>query len=525
MRVLIIALCMTLCLECTVALAQTLPSTQPYPASLNGTWLVESCTTWQSVINRSTLKITDGHFAFHGFRNLDTDWTGTITIGADGDAHHFDMQTDPFSLAGIGSSFVYPAARALPGIFNLAGDRLQICFACEDHGARPEISEAGDGKILATFVRADAGFKSFPPSVLVTALDPKGQPAPGATLFGGMSFARQRKNNADGKAVPDVDAPMMWKYADRGTVGKDGTLRLTYDEFCGQSRVPIGARDPTRHWIGLANVSPAILSHGELTIHLQPQRLIRGTIQAGLSPAGDAPWTAAFLTAFDNRFAFCITSSGKFEFPVPPGTYSLYAYGTNLIPRNLTVVVPEGDGDQLILPISLRSSRLASLIGKPAPPLVKVVAWKNGPPVNLADLKGKLVLLNFWGYWCGPCVAEMPTLMHLHEKYQSRGLEVVGVHVDAGDDIDTVDKLDAKTQPFRQGIWKNRDVPYPVALCFKETDGKFGTDDLYGVQGFPTTIIIDRNGLVVGDTVGIHGIDLTDLSAADSAIEKLLAGN
>ena len=85
-------------------------------------------------------------------------------------------------------------------------------------------------------------------------------------------------------------------------------------------------------------------------------------------------------------------------------------------------------------PIDLPATRLALLVGTPAPELVGVAGWKNGPTAKLADLKGKCVILDFWGYWCGPCVHRMPDLFKLYDKYHDSGLEVIGVHVDLGGD-------------------------------------------------------------------------------------------
>jgi thiol-disulfide isomerase/thioredoxin len=93
----------------------------------------------------------------------------------------------------------------------------------------------------------------------------------------------------------------------------------------------------------------------------------------------------------------------------------------------------------------------------PAPELVGVTGWKNGPPVKLADFKGKCVILDFWGYWCGPCVHEMPDLFKLYDKYHELGLEVVGIHIDLGEDekepVDSADKLDERLSKIRKNIY------------------------------------------------------------------------
>ena len=152
------------------------------------------------------------------------------------------------------------------------------------------------------------------------------------------------------------------------------------------------------------------------------------------------------------------------------------------------------------------------LEGEIAPELSGVVAWKNSPPLKLADLKGQVVLLEFFGYWCYPCVSRMPKLFEMHDKYRERGLVVVGVHVDLGDDekekVNTAEILDSRLAESRKNLWKGRDIPFPVALVAGTLTpygegiqgGASGAAAArYGVMGFPTTVLIDRAGRVVGD--------------------------
>jgi len=102
----------------------------------------------------------------------------------------------------------------------------------------------------------------------------------------------------------------------------------------------------------------------------------------------------------------------------------------------------------------------------------------SGKPVALADLKGQIVLVNFWASWCGPCRKEMPILEQLNRQYRAKGVTLVGVNVEP-DTAAAVDWL--KATP----------VSFPILF---DVDSK--VSKLYQVEGMPNTVILDRTGKV-----------------------------
>ena len=111
----------------------------------------------------------------------------------------------------------------------------------------------------------------------------------------------------------------------------------------------------------------------------------------------------------------------------------------------------------------------------------------NGKALNLASLKGKVILLDFWATWCGPCKVEIPGFVELQTKYKAKGLVVVGLSVD-----DTVEQL----KPFVAQYKMN----YPVLLGL----GNDAIQEAYGpIWGLPTTFLIGRDGKICKKHMGL----------------------
>jgi thiol-disulfide isomerase/thioredoxin len=117
----------------------------------------------------------------------------------------------------------------------------------------------------------------------------------------------------------------------------------------------------------------------------------------------------------------------------------------------------------------------------------------DGSTVNLAAMRGKVVLLNFWATWCGPCRMEVPDLVELQKKYEGR-LQVIGLVVDDADD-EAVRKFA-----------KRYSINYPVAIATDEMRMQFG-----GVPALPTSFIIDAQGRVVQKHIGLRDPELYEL--------------
>jgi len=125
----------------------------------------------------------------------------------------------------------------------------------------------------------------------------------------------------------------------------------------------------------------------------------------------------------------------------------------------------------------------------------------EGKDVSLQSYKGKVILLDFWATWCGPCKVEIPHFIEFQQKYGAKGLQVVGVSVD-----DPVDKL----APYVKEMGMN----YPVLQGL----GHDAVQDAYGpILGIPVSVMISRDGKICATHTGLTGKDVFE-----KEIESLL---
>lgn len=124
------------------------------------------------------------------------------------------------------------------------------------------------------------------------------------------------------------------------------------------------------------------------------------------------------------------------------------------------------------------------------PVFAATLADFDGKPVPLAELKGKLVVLNFWATWCGPCRIEIPHLVEAQEKYGPHGVVFMGAAVE--DNADAV-----------RDFGKAYGIAYPVAMAGKEKGIALLRALGNKIAGLPFTIVLDRQGNIVAAKRGI----------------------
>ena len=153
--------------------------------------------------------------------------------------------------------------------------------------------------------------------------------------------------------------------------------------------------------------------------------------------------------------------------------------GINLLKETVT---PEDFTLPLMVPTSM--------------PVVTPDAVNLSKTQRLGELKGKVVFLNFWATWCGPCREEMPSMEALHKRYGEKGFEILAVN--SGEGADAV-----------FNFMRSNRLSFPVVL---DQEGKVSRT--YGVQAIPTTYLINREGKIMARVVGSLNWDTPKMNAA-----------
>src|SRR5436853_2147643 len=173
----------------------------------------------------------------------------------------------------------------------------------------------------------------------------------------------------------------------------------------------------------------------------------------------------------------------------------------------------ENERDEIQMLSGLQRKQRQLLLQGEIAPEITIAKWIEQAPLKLSDLRGHVVLLDFWATWCGPCQAAFPHLREWDKKYKDRGLVVLGITKYYGHGEGKT-MTEQEELGYLERFKKQYNLTYGVAVA--------GTDDnlrSYYISAIPTAVLIDRHGIVRLMTTGSGGGNEVEITAA---IEKLL---
>jgi len=163
-----------------------------------------------------------------------------------------------------------------------------------------------------------------------------------------------------------------------------------------------------------------------------------------------------------------------------------------------------GFAKQLLGPL-FGSSTIYKSSQSAAAPELATGEWINSEPLKLKDLRGRVVLIEFWTFGCYNCRNTLPFIKGWHDRYQDKGLTVIGVHSPEFDEERKVESLRREVASLA--------IRYPVV-----TDNDYQTWNAYNVEAWPTAFLVDKQGRIRWKHVG-EG----DYDAAERLIQQLIA--
>jgi thiol-disulfide isomerase/thioredoxin len=330
----------------------------------------------------------------------------------------------------------------------------------------------------------------------VTVVDTNGVPAPDAGVYAGECLVWDNRT----QTVRLTEQPPQWRTDPNGVFSFELIRRGG-----GSVYFATNAAFDQMGWLYIARKDPA----ETYTLRMEKMARVKGVIRSAEVAFADIRVNLDFYHAPKRTLFSLLSANYHLDAPSNEMTFDFLCPAGCDLSLHIEPNVPGIEGYQRrwdiaalqpgqvfdVGTIDLYGTSGFKTFGKPAPEL-QVAEWAKGKPVTLAELKGKVVLLDFWGLWCGPCRRALPGLTELHKKYAGDGLSIIAVHDASQTGASLLEKsrdlLDLSNTPFRIAV----DSPLEGAVVSETAKGTGRTIAAYGITVFPTALIINKDGQV-----------------------------
>ncbi|HEY8995587.1 MAG TPA: TlpA disulfide reductase family protein [Lacunisphaera sp.] len=232
-------------------------------------------------------------------------------------------------------------------------------------------------------------------------------------------------------------------------------------------------------------------------IAADPEPTPQDAARAALEKAYDAAFEEADQLKFDAPALRAKLDAFLAQYPDDPDAPSFvsnYFYYVEAVDLKLAMAEWQSfvnHPNPKIKAMAEKKAALAELIKSPVE--LKFTA-ADGRAVDVAALRGKVVLIDFWATWCGPCVQEIPNVVAAYNQYHDQGFEIVGISFDKAPDPDKPSPKQ-KTAEGVLAFTRERGMPWPQYYDGQHWNNPYGKQ--YGIQGIPAMFLLNKKGLIV----------------------------
>ncbi|MBP9110949.1 MAG: TlpA family protein disulfide reductase [Pyrinomonadaceae bacterium] len=326
-------------------------------------------------------------------------------------------------------------------------------------------------------------------------------------------LAKQKKLAEAEKALAEYNAKEPTKTTERARMGTElakayqierNFAKMAPHAVAGYEAAKALLKDSTSRARGLDEIMDAGMLVFEAYSDAGDQTKAEAALDDFRQTGIDTGSVSLYYYAVDRKFKYMVDTGRK------PAATAFYQSVMNAIATDFSDKAVQNE----IKTRLKKRERHYALLGLSAPEMPAVDQWFPGKPRTFSDMRGKVILLDFWATWCQPCFEAFPSLIEWHQDFKGDGLEILGVTRYYGE-VNGLSSDEQNEALFLKGFRDRERLPYDFVVARGQA-----IQNLFGATALPTAVLIDRKGIVRYIETGTSSSRLSELR---SMIIKLLA--